>query len=248
MTQTKQQACLLCGSVEHTVFYEFSERNVVRCSGCGFVFVHPMPEDGHFQDIYAGDYWNSYQVSVGERDIHDRLDEFMEISRERIEYLSRFKTSGRFLDVGCSMGFLVKAAQDAGFDACGLDLSETTLAEGRRRYGVKLYRGPIEDSDLGSFDVIASYNTIEHVVRPDRFLVEMRKRLAPEGIVVIGTHDVDCQTHRREGRLWKHVMPAEHLYMFRREDLETLGRKSGLEPVWHNKPVDNLIVLYFRSK
>ena len=35
--------------------------------------------------------------------------------------LQKFKTSGKFLDVGCSYGIGVKAAKDAGFDAYGIE-------------------------------------------------------------------------------------------------------------------------------
>ena len=239
-------ACLLCGARKHTAVYDFDGRDIVRCDRCGFTYVHPMPEEGYFHEVYSSDYWGSYQVSVGEKDIHERLNEFLEISRERIEFLARFKTEGRLLDVGCAMGFLVKAAQDAGFEACGIDLSEKTLAEGRQRYGVQLHRGVLGDYPLSQFDVITSYNTIEHVTRPDLFLKEIRKRLVHDGIAVIGTHDIDCGTHRALGRAWKHIMPEEHLYYFRLEDMERLSGQCGLETLWHNKPIDNLIVSYHR--
>jgi len=241
-------SCLLCGSKEHEIVYDFERQDIVKCSSCGFAFVFPMPEDGHFQDVYAGDYWESYQVSVGEKDIHERLNEFMEISRERIGFLSKFKSKGKFLDVGCSMGFLVKAAKDAGFDAYGIDLSEKTLEEGRKRYNVKLIRSTLESYPPEKFDAITCYNTIEHVVRPDRLLIEMRKRLAADGVIAIGTHDFECSNHRKEGKAWKHIMPTEHLYYFRLRDLIVLGEQCGLEVVWHNKPIDNLIVVYYKEK
>lgn len=252
-----KDTCLLCGRVETKPVYEFSRadipahfdvRNIVQCIHCGFTFIKPMPPDGYFQDIYGDDYWQSYQESVGEPDIHTRLDEFLEISRERINFLQEFKTTGRFLDAGCSMGFLVKAAQDAGFEAYGLDLSEKTLEEGRRWYGVNLWRGTIENYPNEQFDVIVSYNTIEHVIHPDRMISEMKRRLAPGGIIVIGTHDFECETHRKEGRRWKHIMPWEHVYYFRRIDLERLAAQCGLETFYHNKPIDNLIVTYHRNK
>ena len=238
--------CLLCGAAEFDAMYEDEPRDVVTCRACGFTYVHPMPADGHFRDVYESDYWTTYNVSVGEPDIHNRIDEFLTISDERVGFLKRFKSRGRFLDVGCSMGFLVKAAQDAGFEAVGLDLSEEILAEGRVRFGVDLRCGTLEDYPLERFDAIATYNTIEHLVAPDRMMAEMARRLAPEGVIVVGTHDIECETHRREGQAWKHIMPTEHLYYFRRQDLVDLGARHGLRAIWSVKPIDNSIVVYFQ--
>lgn len=248
--------CLICGSEKKEIVYEFTEkqiptgfevRNIVSCGNCGFVFVDPMPVDDYFRDIYADDYWGAYQELVGEKNIHERLDEFLDISRERIGFLKKFKTRGRLLDVGCAMGFLVKEAEEAGFESYGLDLSEKMLEEGRQRYGVKLFRGTINDYPLEKFDAITCYNTIEHVVRPDQLLLDMRKRLATGGIIVVGTHDFECKTHRVQGRKWKHIIPWEHLYYFRLKDLEKLTQQCGLETIWRNKPIDNLIVTYCRE-
>lgn len=247
--------CLICGGEEKKIVYEFTReqipagfevRNIVSCGNCGFAFVDPMPVGDYFRGIYANDYWEGYQESVGEKDIHERLDEFLDISRERIGLLKKFKTGGRFLDVGCAMGFLVKAAEDAGFESYGLDLSEKTLEEGRKLYGVKLFKGTIEDYPAEKFDAIACYNVIEHIVQPDKLIEEMKKRLAPEGIIVIGTHDFECDSHKTQSRAWKHIIPWEHLYYFRLKDMEALGEKCGLDTFWHNKPIDNSIVTYHR--
>jgi 2-polyprenyl-3-methyl-5-hydroxy-6-metoxy-1,4-benzoquinol methylase len=206
-----------------------------------------MAEPGHFDDVYSGDYWTEYNVSVGEPDIHDRIDEFLGISKERIERLQRFHQGGKLLDVGCSMGFLVKAAADAGFVATGIDLSDETLSEGREKFGVELQRALLEELPRDrKYDAITCYNTIEHVVDPEGLLRDMAVRLAPRGVVVIGTHDIESESHLRERRLWKHIMPTEHLYYFRRDDLISLGRRVGLNAFHSDKPIDNSIVVYYR--
>jgi 2-polyprenyl-3-methyl-5-hydroxy-6-metoxy-1,4-benzoquinol methylase len=208
-----------------------------------------MAPPGHFDDIYGGEYWTTYNVEVGEPDIHDRIDEFLEISDERIELLKQFRPDGKLLDVGCSMGFLVKAASDAGFDATGIDLSENTLEEGRARFGVSLLRSTIGELALDQkFDVITCYNTIEHLTDPEGLLKEMVDRLSPTGVIVVGTHDIESKTHKRERRLWKHIMPSEHLYYFRRDDLITLGNRVGLSTIHTDKPIDNSIVVYYKHE
>ena len=237
----------MCGATERQVLYPFEIRDVVRCRRCEFTYAHPMAEPGHFDDVYGGEYWTKYNVEVGEPDIHDRIDEFLEISAERIERLQRFREAGSLLDVGCSMGFLVKKAVEAGFRATGIDLSEETLSEGRSKFGVNLNRAYLEDLPIDTkYDAITCYNTIEHANDPEGLLRGMAERLTPGGIVTIGTHDIDSESHKRERRLWKHIMPSEHLFYFRNGDLIALGERVGLAAFHSDKPIDNSIVVYYR--
>ena len=242
----RSNPCLICASTRRVVRYPFDARDVVQCIDCGFTYAHPMPPPGFFDDVYEGAYWTKYNVSVGEPDIHDRIDEFLAVSKERLERLRPFKTAGRLLDVGCSMGFLVKAAADAGFEARGIDLSEDTLSEGRDRFGVDLSKAHVRYLPRDEpYDVITCYNTIEHVVEAREFFAEMAARLAPNGILVVGTHGIECETHRREKRLWKHIMPTEHVYYFRKRDLVEIGPRVGLRMIHSDKPIDNLVVVYY---
>ncbi len=246
-SQDTSNPCLMCGSTSRAVLYPFEIRDVVRCQSCNFIYAHPMAEEGHFDEIYGGEYWTTYNVSVGEPDIHDRIDEFLEISAERIERLERFRLDGKLLDVGCSMGFLVKAASDSGFEAIGIDLSEQTLAEGRELFDVDLRQAVVGDLPSAlQFDAITCYNTIEHLTDPESLMREMVSHLSPDGIIVIGTHDIESKSHLLERRLWKHIMPSEHLFYFRREDLFALGERVGLTVVHADKPIDNSIVVYYK--
>ena len=130
--RTEKSGCLLCGGKRKKVIHKFEslpksrrgkqKLDIVKCSNreCGFVASYPPVPNDHWADKYAGDYWRDYQTSIGERRIDERFEEFEMISAERIKYLEsfyrllppglRFKPTGRLLDVGCSMGFLVDAA------------------------------------------------------------------------------------------------------------------------------------------
>ena len=264
--RTANSGCILCGGKRSKMIHKFEELpesrrgeqklDIKRCSKCGLLATYPPQPNNHWNDKYEGDYWREYQTSIGERRIDERFEEFEMISEERIKFLHsfyrllppplRFNPYGKFLDVGCSMGFLVKAAQDAGFtDARGIDPNQQDVDEGIERYGVNLEKGYIGDYEEDSFDVIMCFNTIEHVSRPDHLMEQMANRLKPNGALVVGTHDIECDNYLGEGVNWKHIKPAEHLYYFSKDTLDLLGRKYGLRPFWHAKPIENSIVTYF---
>lgn len=230
------------------LFEKYGNLKIVKCSDCGFGFVNPKFDDNHFDPIYEGDYWTDYQAEVGEIDIRDRITEFSDISKERIDFLKTFISTGKLLDIGCSMGFLVDQGQKNGFESYGIDLNRYCINKGKSMFDVDLRAVSIENYDNYDFDVIMSFNTIEHVSNPDKFVLESNKRLKPNGLLVIGTHDFDCITHMREGRDWKHIMPSEHLYYFTEKSLAHLGENFGFKKIYSNKPIDNLIVCYFRKE
>ena len=78
-------------------------------------------------------------------------------------------------------------------------------------------------------------------------LLEKKKRLKKSGLIVVGTHDVECKNHKEEKENWKHIIPNEHLYFFSTSTLRKLGEKAGLKMIYFNKPIENGIVAYFES-
>jgi len=95
--------------------------------------------------------------------------------------------------------------------------------------------------------VITSFNVLEHVSDPIKMLLEKKKRLKGDGIIVVGTHDIECKNHQKEKQNWKHIIPNEHLYFFSISTLKKLGEKAGLKMIYHNKPIENGIVAYYES-
>jgi glycosyltransferase involved in cell wall biosynthesis/2-polyprenyl-3-methyl-5-hydroxy-6-metoxy-1,4-benzoquinol methylase len=108
----------------------------------------------------------------------------------------------RVLDVACGDGYgAFLLAQQGARVVVGVDVAEEAIAIGRHcfaRDGVEFLLGNLLDLPgvLGKrapFDVIVSFETIEHVSDPGRFLDGVRRVLAPGGIVL-----VSCSSDARE--------------------------------------------------
>jgi 2-polyprenyl-3-methyl-5-hydroxy-6-metoxy-1,4-benzoquinol methylase len=251
------KCCLLCGNDKYTIIYKFKdlpkykqigeERDIVKCSGCSLTYCHPRNLTESMLDIYENNYWQNYQTQVGEKEIKDRIKDFEFISKERMDYIHRIKKSGKFLDVGCSMGFLTNEANNRGYDAYGIDLNMEDILKGIEKYKIKLHKEFIKNFNQYNFDIITSFNVLEHVSDPIEMLKQKKKRLKKDGIIVVGTHDIDCKNHQQEKQNWKHIIPNEHLYFFNIDSLEKTGEKAGLKLFYHNKPIENGIVAYFQQ-
>lgn len=250
-------SCLYCGSEEQEIMYKFDklpkfkrfgkEKDIVKCCKCDLIYCSPREQLESMLEIYENNYWHDFQITVGEKKIEERHQEFEMISVERIEYIQKFRNTGKFLDVGCSLGYLVNAAKNKGFDAYGIDLNQKDLSFGSEKYSVNLKKSLIKDYDSWDFDVIASFNVIEHVSYPNKMLFEMKKRIKQDGLVVIGTHDIECKNHLQEKENWKHIIPNEHMYFFSIKSLNNLAQDVGLKLIHAYKPIENGFIGYFKN-
>jgi SAM-dependent methyltransferase len=108
----------------------------------------------------------------------------------RYRFATRFVPGRRVLDIACGEGYGSAALLRAGAaSVIGIDLSEEACGHARRKYGIDARIGSAECIPLptGSIDVIASFETIEHVESPAAFLDECLRVLAPSGTLVLST-------------------------------------------------------------
>jgi 2-polyprenyl-3-methyl-5-hydroxy-6-metoxy-1,4-benzoquinol methylase len=243
------KSCLICGNIGGELIYEFPQYNnkIIKCD-CGFIY-STLEERQNVDKAYKEDYWTTYQIAQGEMSIYDRIEEFEMISDERMGYIMNFKKEGKLLDVGCSMGFLVNSANKLGFQSVGCDPNEECIIYGKEKYKpINIFSTGIEEIE-GEFDVITSFNVIEHLEDPKNFLLECVKRLSKDGIIVVGTHDIESETHKTLKSEWKQITKdGDHLYYFSKETMKKLGEMCGLEQIFVNKPIEPSFTTYFKLK
>jgi 2-polyprenyl-3-methyl-5-hydroxy-6-metoxy-1,4-benzoquinol methylase len=119
--------------------------------------------------------------------------------RARYHWASSVARGRRVLDAGCGMayGSALLAAAGAS-DVTGVDWAEEVLDDARRAMpaGVELVAGDVTDLgfDDGAFDLIVSFEVIEHLDQPDLALDEFRRLLAPGGLLVVSSPNRDVYT------------------------------------------------------
>lgn len=110
----------------------------------------------------------------------------------RYAFAARFVRGQRVLDVACGTGYGSAALLAAGArSVIGVDISAESCAYAAKTFGVDARVGDAEALAFpdASFDVVVSFETIEHLQRPTRLLDECRRVLRPGGCAVISTPD-----------------------------------------------------------
>ncbi|MCF4124261.1 methyltransferase domain-containing protein [Methylobacterium sp. SyP6R] len=102
-------------------------------------------------------------------------------------------TGAAVLDIACGEGYGAANLASVARHVTGVDIDAGTVAEARARYGnrdnLTFLHGDAEKipADDASFDVVVSFETIEHLKDADRFLREIKRVLKPGGLLIISS-------------------------------------------------------------
>lgn len=143
----------------------------------------------------------------------------------------------RVLDAGCFEGRLLDdiAAQKP-WRAYGLEPNAQAVETARRK-GHCIWQGRAEEAveiipNAHQFDVIFMGQSIEHVDNPVQVLRRLRLLLAPGGVLVVSTPNLDSRQIDWFGPTWAHWHVPYHRYIFSRKGLFAIARQVGLQPVF----------------
>jgi len=111
----------------------------------------------------------------------------------RYEWAATMVAGGRVLDGACGTGYGTSLLRRAGADHVdGVDLSRESIEEARLLFGgpgIAFRLADLLDLRVAgqSFDVVVSFESIEHVVDDSRYVAEMRRVLKPGGVFLCST-------------------------------------------------------------
>ncbi|MCX8053677.1 MAG: class I SAM-dependent methyltransferase [Armatimonadetes bacterium] len=214
-------SCNVCGGDGVSFLVSKNGYRVYQCRSCGFAFTHPQPEC--LSDQYDSGYFDLYQKRRKFR---------LKRSVARLKQIELIIPPGRLLDIGCSLGYFVEAANARGWQASGIDISKYAAQEARK-LGLNVFSGTVEGFGFPeeSFDCVTMWDVLEHVPDPTAHMLEVRRIIAPGGLVVIGTPDLGHPAFRIKRERWRHLKPAEHINYFCRSSIRRLLVNTGFDIV-----------------
>ena len=217
------EPCPLCLSSRLEELFSLERERFVRCGNCQLTHINPKPNTKTIRSTYLRGYSDSYQKKF--------VKKIKRAKRHVRRIKNRLRRNGRWLDIGCSAGFIVKACRDDGFEGFGIDIDPEGIAYAKKNLNLNTVQlGTLEELcfQAQSFDVISAYDVIEHVENLHTFTAEMKRLLAPRGLIDLVTPDIGHWTVPRHLKFWKEIKPSEHLYYFNKENLSQLLNQHGL--------------------
>ncbi|KPK73577.1 MAG: hypothetical protein AMJ79_15035 [Phycisphaerae bacterium SM23_30] len=141
----------------------------------------------------------------------------LEVNLKFLEQVDVIRPEMDLLEVGCGIGTVVYELSKKGCRAIGTDISSKAIEYGRDKYPqVVLEVQPAERLSYAdeSFDVVVSFDLLEHLVEVDAHLKEVRRVLRGGGYYLSGTPNKYASamfdTIRKRNFSWKISHPSLH--------------------------------------
>lgn len=141
----------------------------------------------------------------------------------------------RCLEIGCSFPFALDFSRFAfGWSVLGVDPSPLAV-RGSEALGLPVIHAYFDDDlDVVSepIDLVLCSEMLEHVADPHALLSSIRRRLSPEGLLVLSTPNSEIiREGTEEGMLARALSPGFHLVLYDRSSLWHLLTAAGFSAI-----------------
>ena len=95
----------------------------------------------------------------------------------------------------------------------------------------KIFIGKIEDAKYSKnqFDIISSHHVIEHVPDPVSFIINIKKLIKKNGILILATPDFDSGCARLFGKKYRLLNDPTHINLFSNDSMHRFLRDNGFD-------------------
>lgn len=214
--------CPVCGGMDSKVHLELDRFQIVRCSGCQFLYVENVLSDAANADYY--DDYGGLRFQQGQR-VNAKT------SLPTIKALGDLR--GRtLLDVGSGFGFFLAAARDLGMKVTGAELSRHERDYAEKTLGIEMFASLEQVPGDRIFDVVTLWEVIEHLRDPGAMIDMIAPLVRPGGFLVLGTDNFESKAVRTMGAGFPKWIPHQHISLFAPATLKRLATRSGAFKVY----------------
>jgi 2-polyprenyl-3-methyl-5-hydroxy-6-metoxy-1,4-benzoquinol methylase len=175
--------CIVCGGANLKPFW----RVLKKCASCGHCVADIDLDSLDFSRIYQDSYFagEEYENYLGDREVFKRQFE------DRLREVMAFRKQGDLIEIGCAYGFFLEVAQ-AFFRVRGFDICQGPVRFAQEQLGLPASCEDFTPASVppATVDLVAMWDTIEHLPRPDLTLKAASHALRPGGYIFITTGDI----------------------------------------------------------
>lgn len=149
----------------------------------------------------------------------EELDGILSIHLKRYQFAASYCRNKKVLDAATGVGYGAAYLTQVASEVIGIDIDSVAIDYGQRKYrnhNLQLKLADVASTNFADseFDVICSFETIEHLPEIPAYLQEMVRLLATDGIYIVSTPKVPETNHSPQN--------PYHTVEFSRNDFETL--------------------------
>lgn len=212
--------CILCSSTALKPLIRYYERHsLIKCKKCSLVFAEKIPSTEELNRHYSAYSYDSHaSISPSTmKSYSDLLDE-----------LEPFRSNNRLLDIGCGRGWFLIEAKKRGWEVYGSEYSETAV-ELCKKKGINMKHGQLNAMlfESGYFDVITSFEVIEHINNPREDLAHISSFLRTGGLFYCTTPNFNSIMRYYLKENYNVIEYPEHLTYYTKKTLSAAISKHS---------------------
>lgn len=220
--------CVICKSDNAQIVFRAKGFDFVRCKKCGLIYTNPRLAEEKVEKFYKGqksiDIWTDVLTSPLQME-YDRKKFDL-----RLQWIEKYVSRGKILDIGCSVGLFLKIARDRGWEPYGLELNTRAVKYAKDKFKLKNIKQVILEKAKfpeNYFNAAGLWGVLEHILHPDRVLKELYKVLKPGGVVVISIPNAGSLAARILRERTSCFNGMVHLWFFNPKTMKYFLEKLG---------------------
>ena len=193
--------CIICSSKFLIPLKEYESTHLCKCNSCGFVFSQKAPTQEELTTHYQGYGRNDHLSPITVKRYQELLDQ-----------LEKYRKTNRLIDVGCGIGYFLDEAKKRGWEVYGTEFTDEAVQICRDK-GIQITKGKLDTTNYkeGMFDVITSFEVIEHINNPVEEVRDFSNILRKGGVVYATTPNFNSLLRYRLKSAYNIICYPEHL-------------------------------------
>lgn len=228
--------CPACGKKDARFAFIKLKIQYWECDNCQTIYANPRPTFEILKEYYQKSknyrFWNKYVFPASEKARREKI--FKPRADMIIDYCKRFNIGSELIvEVGAGFGTFCEEIKSRNFFKRVIGIEPTpNLAATCRQKRVEIIEKPVEEIEFNDIkaDVIASFETIEHLFCPRDFILSCGNLLKKRGMLILSCPNMfgfDTSILRGASK----SVGGEHINMFNPASMKLLLRRCGFTAI-----------------
>jgi len=215
--------CPICNSAKIPFLKGFEKLYLVKCKICKFIFDKRIPSESELIEHYKVYAYSQLKP----------LSELTRLSYNKLlDEFEAYRQFGNILDIGCGQGDFLVEAKKRNWKVYGTEYSDAAVKLCKER-DISMHQGELNQESFNGidFDVITSFEVIEHINNPNEFMSEANYKLRKDGLFYCTTPNFNSILRSFEKSKFKMICYPEHISFYTKKSIKHLGKNYNLHSI-----------------